>query len=47
MAGDIKPEDDKAKEAFESGEYLQTLKQYDEELQTLTEKIWENEYLSI
>jgi len=47
MAGDIKPEDDKAKESLESGEYFQTLKRYDEELHKLTEKIWENEYLSI
>jgi len=42
-----KPEDDKAKEALESDEYFEVLKKYDEELEGLTEKIWETEYLNI
>jgi len=41
-----KPEDEKAKEALESAEYLEMLKKYDQELQSLTERIWESEYLN-
>ncbi len=44
---DAKPEDKNAKEALESVEYFETLKNYDEKLQGLTEKIWENEYLNV
>jgi MoaA/NifB/PqqE/SkfB family radical SAM enzyme len=44
---DAKPEDQKAKEALESGEYFEVLKNYDEDLQGLTEKIWEDEYLNV
>jgi len=44
---DAKPEDEKAKEALESEEYFEVLKNYDEELQGLTEKIWETEYLNV
>jgi len=44
---EAKPEDENAKEALESVEYLETLKNYDEKLQGLTEKIWENEYLHV
>jgi len=42
-----KPEDEKAREALESREYFEVLKNYDEELQGLTEKIWETEYLNV
>ena len=42
-----KPEDQNAKEAFESEEYFDVLKNYDEELHGLTEKIWEKEYLNV
>ncbi len=42
----VKPEDEKAKEALESPEYLEMLKNYDRELQGLTERIWETEYLN-
>jgi len=42
-----KPEDQNAKEALESTEYFEVLKDYDEKLQGLTEKIWENEYLNV
>jgi MoaA/NifB/PqqE/SkfB family radical SAM enzyme len=42
-----RPEDQKAKEALESLEYFQILKNYDKELQGLTEKIWKNEYLNV
>lgn len=41
----VKPENEKAKEALESPEYFGMLKNYDKELQRLTEKIWETEYL--
>jgi len=36
-----------AKEALESNEYFEVLKNYDEELHGLTEKIWEKEYLNV
>lgn len=42
-----KPEDEKAKEALESDDYFHVLKSYDERLQQLTEKIWQNEYLNV
>ena len=42
-----KPEDQNAAEALESDEYFEVLKNYDKELQGLTEKIWENEYLYV
>jgi len=42
-----KPEDEKAKEALESAEYFKVMKNYDEELKGLTEKIWETEYLRL
>ena len=42
-----RPEDEKAKEALESDEYFEVLKNYDQELQGLTEKIWTNEYLNV
>ncbi|MHC4460345.1 MAG: radical SAM protein [Planctomycetota bacterium] len=44
---EAKPEDKKAREALESDEYFEMLKNYDEKLQDLTEKIWENEYLNV
>jgi MoaA/NifB/PqqE/SkfB family radical SAM enzyme len=44
---EAKPEDEKAKEALESDEYFEVLKNYDEKLESLTGKIWENEYLNV
>jgi len=44
---EAKPEDEKAKEALESDEYFEVLKNYDEKLEALTGKIWENEYLNV
>jgi len=41
-----KPEDEKAKEALESTEYLEVMKNYDQKLKSLTERIWEIEYLN-
>jgi MoaA/NifB/PqqE/SkfB family radical SAM enzyme len=41
-----KPEDEKAKEALESTEYLEVMKNYDQKLNTLTKRIWEIEYLN-
>jgi len=41
----IKPEDECAKQALESEEYTQTLKEFDEKLSKLTKPIWEREYL--
>ena len=35
------------KEALESDEYFEVLKNYDEKLEALTGKIWENEYLNV
>lgn len=43
----VKPEDQKAKEALESPEYFEVLKKYDEKLEGLTKKIWETEYLNV
>ncbi len=43
---DAKPEDNKAKEALESIEYLDIMKNYDQELNNITKKIWEIEYLN-
>ncbi len=43
---DAKPEDEKAREALESAEYFAILRDYDEELKRLTERIWETEYLN-
>lgn len=42
-----KPEDEDARKALESEEYFEILKNYDEELEKLTGKIWETEYLSV
>jgi len=42
-----KPEDEKAKEALECDEYFDLLKNYDDELERLTEKIWQDEYLNL
>ncbi len=47
LTKDIKPEDEKAKEALESDEYFEVLKKYDEELEGLTREIWETEYLRV
>jgi MoaA/NifB/PqqE/SkfB family radical SAM enzyme len=44
---DAKPEDEKAREALEADEYFEVLRKYDEELERLTEKIWETEYLNV
>lgn len=45
LTTDIKPEDKKAGEALNSQEYLQMLKEYDRELERLTDRIWQREYL--
>ena len=44
---DARPEDQNAKEALESEEYFEVLRNYDEKLQCLTGKIWEDEYLNV
>lgn len=41
----VRAGDEKAREALESEDYLQTMKNYDAELKCLTEEIWEREYL--
>jgi len=41
-----KPEDEKAKEALESAEYFEVMKNYDQKLNNLTKRIWEIEYLN-
>jgi MoaA/NifB/PqqE/SkfB family radical SAM enzyme len=40
-----RPEDEKAREALESGDYLRAMQDYDTQLQSLTEGIWNQEYL--
>jgi MoaA/NifB/PqqE/SkfB family radical SAM enzyme len=47
LTTDAKPDDQKAKEALESNEYFQILKEYDQQLENLTEKIWKSEYLKV
>jgi len=47
LTENAKPEDRTAQEALESKEYFEVLQKYDRELQSLTEKIWENEYLGV
>jgi len=47
LSKEAKPEDENAKEVLESDDYFEVLKNYDEKLQHLTEKIWENEYLNV
>jgi len=47
LTENAKPEDRAALEALESKEYFKVLQKYDQELQSLTEKIWENEYLGV
>jgi len=47
LTENAKPEDRAALEALESKEYFEVLQKYDQELQSLTEKIWENEYLGV
>jgi len=42
-----KPEDKNTKEALESEEYFEILKKYDKELEHLSGKIWEDEYLNV
>ena len=42
-----KPEDEKAKEALQSPEYMEVLTNYDKQLRQLAEKIWQNEYLKV
>jgi len=41
------PEDNKAAEALKSPEYMEMLANYDRQMQTLSEKIWQNEYLNV
>ena len=47
LTENAKPEDKAALEALKSKEYFKVLQKYDQELQSLTEKIWENEYLDV
>lgn len=47
LPGDVEPEDESARAAMESEEYFEALCDYDRELDDLTEKIWENEYLNV
>lgn len=44
---EVRPEDEKAGEALESPEYMRILADYDKQLQRLTEKIWQSEYLKV
>jgi len=42
-----RPEDEKAREALQSPEYMEILSTYDKKLKGLTEKIWQSEYLKV
>ena len=42
-----RPEDKNAKEEIESDECFRALKNYDQQLEDLMEKIWQAKYLSI
>ncbi len=46
MPAGAKPSDKQALEAMQSKEYYEILKNYDDELERLTEKIWVQEYLN-
>ncbi|MGA2172366.1 MAG: radical SAM/SPASM domain-containing protein [Sedimentisphaerales bacterium] len=43
----VMPEDEKAREALQSPEYMGVLTNYDKQLRRLTEKIWQSEYLKV
>jgi MoaA/NifB/PqqE/SkfB family radical SAM enzyme len=45
LPAQVRTEDEKAREALESADYLQAMNEYDAELRRLTEEIWEQEYL--
>ncbi|RKY57059.1 MAG: hypothetical protein DRP96_10610, partial [Candidatus Neomarinimicrobiota bacterium] len=45
LTNNAEPEDNAAGEALESDKYYKTLVQYDRDLEKITGKIWENEYL--
>jgi MoaA/NifB/PqqE/SkfB family radical SAM enzyme len=45
LSNSAKPEDNKAQEALESDEFFEIMKNYDNQLQALTEGIWKDEYL--
>ncbi len=45
LTDDVKPEDSDADTALKSDEYYEKMKQYDEHLQKLTQKLWEKEYM--
>jgi MoaA/NifB/PqqE/SkfB family radical SAM enzyme len=47
LPSNVKPEDEKAKEALESDEYFEVMRNYDIQLENLTERIWQSEYLNI
>ncbi|UCG56358.1 MAG: radical SAM protein [Phycisphaerales bacterium] len=47
LPSDVKSEDEDARAALKSEQYSEALNNYDQELEGLTEKIWENEYLNV
>jgi len=47
LPSNVKPEDDKAKESLESDEYFEVMRNYDMQLENLTERIWQSEYLNV
>jgi MoaA/NifB/PqqE/SkfB family radical SAM enzyme len=47
LPSNVKPEDDKAKEALESDEYFEVMRNYDMQLENLTKRIWQSEYLNV
>jgi hypothetical protein len=45
LSADTKPENGSAAEILKSPDYYRTLRDYDRELEQLTERIWREEYL--
>jgi len=45
LSPDAKPENKSAAEILESDDYYAALREYDEELSHLTERIWNEDYL--
>jgi len=47
LTQDVKPGDENAKEAVKSNEYFEILENYDCQLEELTQKVWEKEYVKV
>ena len=45
LTGDVKPENIEAKYALKSNNYFKMLNQFDQELNELTDGVWQTEYI--